>query len=415
PFRWLPSYRPSSIGFRVTLGGIFFILGTAIIGLAAIDAQVNLLMLIFGMCVGGILINAFHGWRTLRSLTVRRVVPDVAVAGQVFVIRYAVTNRRRWGSARSILIRDVLSRRAPLASPEAFVPILRPGETITLSTPVACHARGRLAFSRIMLATRSPFHLFNKWLLHDHRQEVIIFPALGRLITEIRAASRATDATGGTGATGHIKGDEEYYGVREYRAGDNPRRIHWRRSARTGQLMIREMAQARGDQMWCVLDTRVDSGDSVQIHRLESAISAAATLICDALEGGARIGLICNGHPWVVLPPGSGRAYRPRLLSELAVRSLNTDDDLSSHIRRLAWPVRWHGPCFLFGATESEDLRESASALSRAIGAVNVYIPGSAEFDALFQPARVMDSGMTSDPRKSRGSSDRAPVGMEMS
>ncbi len=414
PFRWLPSYRPAPYGFRVTIGGVFFIIGTTIIGLAAIDAEVNLLMLIFGLCVGGIIINALHGWRTLRTLTIRRVVPDVAVAGQIFVIRYVITNHRRWGSAHGVLIRDELGRKSPMASPEAFVPILRPGETWTFSVPVTCRDRGRLAFSTLRLSTRAPFHLFTKWVRHDKSQEVIVFPALGRLVTEVRAASRATDATGGTGATGNVKGDEEYYGVREYRVGDNPRRIHWRRSAQTGQLMIREMAQARGDQMWCVLNTRIDPGDSEQKNRLETTISAAATLICDALERGARIGLICNGQPLAVLPPGSGRAYRPRLLGELAVRTLNTDDSLAEHILRLAWPVRWHGPCFLFGATESDDLQESVKALSRALGAVHVFIPGSPAFDSLFQPARGMSTNETSVRLRSGGLSNPRIVGVEM-
>ena len=84
--------------------------------------------------------------------------------------------------------------------------------------------------------------------------------------------------------------------------------------------MVREMAQSGDNQLWCVVDTCVAPGDAGQARRLELAISAAATVICDALERGAKVGLICNGEPLVVMPPAAGRARRPRLLRELAIR-----------------------------------------------------------------------------------------------
>ena len=36
-------------------------------------------------------------------------------------------------------------------------------------------------------------------------------------------------------------GQDEFYGVKEYRRGENPRWIYWKRSARTGTLVTREM------------------------------------------------------------------------------------------------------------------------------------------------------------------------------
>src|ERR1041385_9564939 len=59
------------------------------------------------------------------------------------------------------------------------------------------------------------------------------------------------------GAPSRIKGEEEYYGVREYRIGDNPRRIHWRRTAQTGQLMVRDMAKTRDLRFWGLLDSAI--------------------------------------------------------------------------------------------------------------------------------------------------------------
>jgi len=408
-----PVRPPKQHAFRLTLGGVGFILATLIICLGAVDGDVNLLTLLFGFCLGSLLINAFYGTRTLTSLSVRRTVPDVAVAGKPFVIRYTVTNRRRWASARGILIEDVLGEGAPIPNPEFFVPVLAAGKSVTLAVPVLSPRRGRVVFSHIGASTRLPFYLFSKWVRIAAEGELIVFPALGRLLTGVNFSEGATDIPGGSG--GRIRGDEEYYGVREYRAGDNPRRIHWRRSAQTGRLMIREMAQAGDNQLWCVVDTCVARGDSEQARRLELAISAAATVICDALERGAKVGLICNGEPLVVMPPAAGRACRPRLLCELATRRSHYDDDLASHIRRLPWPPRWRGPCLLFGAADGPGLRSAAAALAGSAGSTSVYVPGTNAFDELFQPAEGSRAkGKTAAPdgedaprRPQEGRSDR--------
>jgi len=379
--------RVQQHALRLTRGGFFFILAATLICLGAMDGNVNLLTLLFGFCLAALLVNLFYGSRTLKTLSVRRCVPDVAVAGQPFLIRYTITNHRRWASARGILIEDCLSPGAPMPNPEVFVPFLPAGETINLAIPAVCPSRGRLAFSSFKVHSRLPFYLFTKWMRYSSEQEMIVFPALGRVLTRIRPGEASVDTPAVGSALGRIRGDEEYYGVREYRIGDNPRRIHWRRTAQTGQLMIREMARARDDQFWCVVHTRIAPDDPGQAERLELAISAAATVICDALERGSRVGLICNGRPLVVMPPSSGRACRPRLLRELAIcTNTEADDDLAAHLRRLPWPPRRRGPALLFGAADTEDLRAVATAMACASGATTVYIPGTCPFDELFEP-----------------------------
>jgi uncharacterized protein (DUF58 family) len=365
--------------------------------MAGIDVDNNLLMMLASLCAAGLVLNLFSGWRGLRRISVQRIVPEVMVAGQPFVIRYSVTNRRRWGCARCIHIMDELPSPVELSRPEVFVPILRPGETVTLGVPVVSPRRGRIRLSTIRVATRFPFGVFTKMVKVRQDQDLIVFPALGRLLTDVQLTSRSSDASGGTWAA-RLAGDEEFYGVREYRSGDNPRRIHWRRSARTGQLMIREMARTREHQLWCVVNTRVNPRDARQTDRLELAISCAATVICDALEHGVKIGLICNGEPMVVLPPTGGRTRRARLLRELAARSTNADDLLAPHIRRLAWPARWRGPCMLFSAVEDEDLASAERLLDRAIGPTTRFVPGGVAFEGLFCPA-------DGDRRNNQGSS----------
>jgi uncharacterized protein (DUF58 family) len=383
--KWLKHRRSTPRqSTSLSLRGAFFLFGTTLIGLASFDAGINLLLIVFGVCLGACLASAFSGWHALRRLSVKRMIPDAVTAGRAFEIRYTIRNTARWGVARNVLLTDRVEADGSIAAPQAFVPALRPGEQLILPVPVVARARGRVRLSTIRLASGFPFGIFGKSVFAKQEDELIVLPPLGQLLDEVRPASRAADAVHSGGAPAALRGDDEYYGVREYRLGDNLRRIHWRHTARTGQLMVREMAKTRDEQLWCVVDTRVNPRDAADARRLEAAYCAAATVICDALEKGIKVGLICGGEPLLILPPGGGRAHRPRLLRELALRVRNVDAPLAPHIKRLAWPNRWRGGCLLFAAHESGEVRETAGTLNHAIGPTIVLVPDTSSFDAMF-------------------------------
>ncbi len=394
----------------LTTGGLLFCCGTVLIAFAAIDANLNLLVLVFGMCLGAILVDAISGWRTLRAVSVVRVAPDFSFARQPMEIRYHVTNPRPWKSARGIHLIDEAGAQW-MADPEAYVAKVGPGETLTITVPAVALRRGRIAFDIIRLRMRFPFGIFSKTVTHHADHEITVFPALGRLSADVVSTlSKSINAIEGGLSLARARGDEEYYGVREYRLGDNPRRIHWRRSAQTGQLMIREMAKARDPQLWCFLDTRSDAHSPGQSDDLETAISAAATVICDMLERGVRVGLICNGDPPVILPPGAGRPRRRRLLRELAIRGHNPDDFLADVIQRLSWPARWRGSCLLFAARETDELRATSRLLARNVGPTAICVPGNESFGELFGSQWLAEQQGAEPPSHSGVAAPSAPT-----
>lgn len=368
-------------GIRPTLSGLGFLLGTTLIGLTAVDADVNLLLMLFGLCVGAFLVNFLLGWRCLRFINIRRIAPDAAVVGQQFDLRYVVTNRHRWITARALIIEDEAYSSATIPNPQGFITALAPGETRTINIPYLCDLRGRLTFSSFRVMSGFPFNLLVKWRRLLDEREMVIYPMLGSLRADPRTFARALDTSSNSSNLGRQRGEEEYFGIREYRHGDSLRKIHWRRSARTGQLMIRETAATATQQYWCVVDSRqIDNQDSAA-DQLEKVLSAAATFVCAVLEQGASVGLICNGDPLIILPPGAGRSHRPRLLRELALRYSDHHDELASHIRSHPWPARWHGACFYFACGNDDNVSEAVSAIERALGTVRLLIPGSDTFE----------------------------------
>ena len=378
---WLTRPTRMTTGIRPTSSGLFFLVGTTLIGLTAVDADVNLLLMLFGLCVGALMVNFLLGWRCLRFISIRRIAPEAAVVGQQFDLRYIVTNKHRWITARALIVEDEAYSGASIPNPQGFITSLGPGETRTISLPYLCDVRGRLTFASIRVLTGFPFNLLLKWRrLHDKR-EMVIYPMLGGLRSDPRSLARSIDSSRHANHLGNRRGDEEYFGIREYRHGDSLRKIHWRRSARTGQLMIRETATTSTQQYWCVVDSRRIKTETNGTELLEVTLSAAATFVCAVLEQGASVGLICNGDPLVILPPGSGRIHRPRLLRELALRRGDHDDSLDDHVRSQPWPARWHGPCFYFATGEDAATRAAVSSLERALGAVRIFTPHTPAFN----------------------------------
>jgi uncharacterized protein (DUF58 family) len=106
-------------------------------------------------------------------------------------------------------------------------------------------------------------------------------------------------------------------GVRPYRQGDSPRRIHWPQSARYDRLIVCELQTTSRQVVQIVLD--IDpaihvGGDSSEGSR-EWAIRIAASMAKGWLEAGIPVGLVTHG---VLLAPRGGRAQLIRVLDALA-------------------------------------------------------------------------------------------------
>lgn len=377
--------RRRSAGIRIPRGAALFLVATLLIGAVGVDTDANLLIMLFGLCAGAFAVSLVAGWASLRNLEITRAVPDGVMAGQPFEVRYQITNRQRRVGFYSLHISDRAESAQKPWLCEFFVPMLPAGRTIQVTLDRICPNRGRIDFDEIVLATRFPFGLITKLARVAVPQQTLVYPAIGA-VRERRWQIRRWSEASLDGRPLPQRGDDEFYGLREYRPGDNPRRIHWRRSARAGQLVVREMARLGAAQIWCILDTRIPEGDPELSERLEDAVSCAATVACDAIESSCKVGLICNGEPPLILPPGGGRDYRLRVLRELALRAENHDDRLTDRLQRIKWPSRWRGACLIFAPRANDDLAEAARMLAGRIGPVTTFLAGTPAFDATFAP-----------------------------
>lgn len=105
-------------------------------------------------------------------------------------------------------------------------------------------------------------------------------------------------------------------GVRPYRRGDSPRRIHWAQSARHDRLIVCELQSNSRPVIQIVLDAdpRVHAGSGVDSSR-EWAVRIVASFANGWLEDGAQVGLAWSDHN---IPPASGQLQLYKILDALA-------------------------------------------------------------------------------------------------
>jgi uncharacterized protein (DUF58 family) len=114
-------------------------------------------------------------------------------------------------------------------------------------------------------------------------------------------------------------GQDEFFGLREYREGDHARWIHWRRSAGRETPVIREMSRPLPEILFVVLETADPDASDLGRFARERRVRFAATLIDHAFSRGYQVGMaVGSAGRSVVFAPRAGRGQRCDLLDALA-------------------------------------------------------------------------------------------------
>lgn len=299
------------------------------IGVAAINTGNNLLYLILAWLLSFIIASGVLSEVTMRGLGVTRRPPPQVFAGQPFLMEIAVENQKNGLASFSIEIEDLLDGR-PLDKKCYFLKI-PPGRTQRTSYRHTFARRGLYRFDGFRIATRFPFTLFRKSKDAESTTEVLVFP---RVMSVPRPSPRPRARGGGPSHRLGRRG--EFFGLREWKEGDDRRGIHWRSTARTGRLMVREHEDELERQVTIAVDNALPARvvraikagerlreDAPLADAVERAISHAASLATAYLEAGWGVGLAARGTH---LPIASGRPQLTRVLRELALLPVVADD-----------------------------------------------------------------------------------------
>ena len=270
--------------------GLYFIAVTMGVGIAAINTGNNLLFLMLGLLLSLILLSGVLSESALRNVEVRRRLPCRAFAGSPFLVEVVLQNHKRRAPTYSVEIEDVVEGRP--ADKRCYFLKVSPDASQTAAYQLTLPARGRHRFLGFRAGTRFPFGLFEKWREMKGQEEMVVFPALAPL----SAAARAGPPGDGDDPSRRRGRGPETLGLRDYRAGDDSRDIHWTTSARAGRLILREREDPGARSIVLRLDNALarDAGADERA-RFERDVSVAASLAQDAVGRGVAVRVVTRG------------------------------------------------------------------------------------------------------------------------
>jgi uncharacterized protein (DUF58 family) len=238
----------------------------------------------------------------------RRLQPGRVEAGHGAVVHLTVCNR---SSRRSPLLalRDPLDQGRRIA--ELVVAPLQPGERRAGSYRLPPIGRGVYDIGPVLLESVDPLGLARRLQVAPVLSTFTVHPRVEPLRTPAVAAGSGRDRVTARPAPG--RDNDEFASLREYRVGDDIRRMHWASTARTDTLMVREEQLERRGQFGVVLDTRSELWSAASFER---AVSVAASLVSVSLDGdfGTRLMTTAGNDSG----SGTGRSHRSKLLDVLA-------------------------------------------------------------------------------------------------
>ena len=247
---------------------------TIAIGLAATNTGNNLLFLVLGLMLASIVVSGILSEQSLRGVRVERRLPAVATAGQPALIGLLARNGKARAPSFSLEVREARGD----VSGRGFLVLLPARQAAEVAYRFVPQRRGLHRFGQIEVATRAPFGLFEKSRPLDAPAELVVFP---RQVPAPAASSRAL-AREGERPEDRIGLGLEVHSLRDRRAGEDARSIHWKSTARAGRLIGVDREQERRRRVCVMLDQRPLRGEP-----LERAVELAAALVARELDAGA--------------------------------------------------------------------------------------------------------------------------------
>ncbi len=280
--------------FRVNARGWVFVALAVSVAVAAGVKGSNLLFAVFSVLFGLFAVSGVLTVLVARKVEISRILPEAVYAGEMFTVGLRLRNAKRLVPAFCLRFEDRLStdgRPAPLQPTPLWLPSARPGERVRGSIFATAHQRGWAKLGPMTVVSEFTPGLFTYRAVLPAEDRLLVFPRPGvlnrRVVNPRLARIDYCDAV----PTATLHGDEEFASLREYRPGDNLRRVHWKMSARLqGKLLVREFEDAQVRDAVVLLETFVPNpNDPRRRMRLERAITFAATLVEALLAENYRV------------------------------------------------------------------------------------------------------------------------------
>lgn len=276
----------------LTTRGRSFLAAAAAAGLSAVIlGEKDLLRVALLLAALPLLAAGYVGRSRYRLACTRQLAPQRLPVGASAQVRLRLQNLSRLLTG-TLLLED----RLPYAlgsRPRLVLERLAGNQATSVTYTVRADVRGKYEVGPLVVRLTDPFGLCELTRSFPSVDRLTVIPEIVSL-PSIRLAGEYT-GTGDSRARSVAVHGEDDAATREYRHGDDLRRVHWRSTARVGDLMVRREEQPWESRATVVLDARAFA------HRgegpgasFEWSVSAAASIALHLRRNGYRLRLVSS-------------------------------------------------------------------------------------------------------------------------
>lgn len=303
-----------------TLPGVVLIALSLGIGMAAYNSSSNILFLTLALLLSCLIFSGVLSWLNVRAVVWQLQPPAALRVGHDAAFAVEVRNRKRFLPTYALVFKLSARQLAPGAAPRAETTLSARGSEVRAALAAAETAqlrgevglttrldpggearlewvfqptrRGPIELQLDSLGSLFPFGFLRKEIGIAARKEALVWPAT---IAYRRQPAGAARRWSGSEHLARAGAGTDLLALRRYSPGDSHRLIHWKASARTGQLLVRQFAaeSAEGFNVWL----RTDAGQWPRADQFETLLSFAASLAEDLFRAGQLARTAVNDGP----------------------------------------------------------------------------------------------------------------------
>jgi uncharacterized protein (DUF58 family) len=356
--RWI-GYR---VEYKLTREGWVYIGGVMAVAVAALNTGNNLLFLILASMIAIILMSGILSTFVLSGMAMSLELPEEIFAGEPLRALLELKNEKQSLPSFSLRVEGIPadgSAHAAVLETPVYFPYVPRRESAQHWVPLVFPRRGVYRQEAFRIVTRFPFGFLQKSRRIDLRKEALVYPSISAspdFLAVLPALQGSIESL--KKGRGH-----DLHALRDYRPTDSARHVHWKASARTGTLMVREFSREDDRRVLLIFDPSLPADLPEAEAKFERAVTLCASIAWYFHETNAMLRFRIAGSETLLAPAGEIVSEVLRMLAfaqpappndgfEL-LESLSRDPELSkivltSHARGSISEEMWKSAYYVF-------------------------------------------------------------------
>ena len=247
-------------------------------------------------------------------------------------------------------------------------------ERVSHRYTILCNRRGWHRLGPVKMTANDPFGMASRNLQIDTQEGVLVYP---RIVPITQLVVPARQPLGDMKpSTPLVEDPMRMSGVRPYIPGDSPKRIHWRATARTGEMQTRVFEPSATPVAAVFLDTITFSHlwEGQNSDLLELSVTVAASLAQQLVEGRHQVGMYANAPipnraRTVRISPGRRPGQLTRIFEDLAMLAPAFGDRIEKMLAEELPRMPWGASIVIITSRVHPDMQRAIMRMARSGGA----------------------------------------------